>query len=157
MQVEVSNEQELLEVSESLEAYIIKAAGLTSEFAGGDPAGEASIVLIDDAHIQELNKSYRAMDCATDVLSFALMESNEAEPQILGLDEDHLLGDVFISLETAQRQAIEYGHSLTREIVFLAVHGMLHLLGYDHQIESDTLIMRQKEEEIMGKLDLRRE
>ena len=157
MQLEVSNEQSEVEVSENLVQALEKAASLTLERAGGDPEGEISVVLVDDAHIQELNRDYRGKDCATDVLSFAMLEGSEEEPDIIGMEEDHILGDVFISLQTAKRQAEEFGHSLQREVVYLGVHGMLHLLGFDHLAEDERQAMRAKEEEIMAKLDLRRE
>ncbi len=156
MPLEISNEQTLIEVTQLLSNYIQHAAKLSLELTGGDPAGEFSLILVDDSYIRQLNRDYRGKDCPTDVLSFAMLETNEEEPVILGLDEDHMLGDIFISLEAAARQAAEYGHSLEREVVYLAVHGMLHLLGYDHAAEAEKSRMREKEEQIMHELDLRR-
>lgn len=157
MQVEISNEQSDVEIRWELLEYLELAGKVATEVVGGDPAAEASIVLVDDEYIQQLNRTYRHQDKPTDVLSFALMEHGEEEPQVQDLDEDPLLGDVFISVQTASRQAVEYNHSLNREVVFLAVHGMLHLMGYDHMEEAERKQMRSKEDEIMGKLDLRRE
>ncbi|HWJ03422.1 MAG TPA: rRNA maturation RNase YbeY [Verrucomicrobiae bacterium] len=157
MLLEVSNEQTIVEIQGSLVQLLEKAANLTIDLTGGDPLGEVSVVLTDDKYIRELNREYRDKDCSTDVLSFSMLESSGEEPKIVGLDEDHVLGDVFISMETAQRQAEEYAHSLEREVVYLAVHGILHLLGYDHMVEADQQRMREREEEVMAKLDLRRE
>lgn len=156
-QVEISNEQTVVEVSSTLAEYLEKAAVTTLELVGGSPLAEAAIILVDDNYIRQLNRTYRRQDCSTDVLSFAMLESGEGEPEVLGLEEDTELGDVFISMETAQCQAQEYGHSLEREVVYLAVHGMLHLLGYDHLAEAEQKLMREKEEEVMAKLDLGRE
>lgn len=117
---------------------------------------EVSLTLTDDARIWELNRTYRGVDRPTDVLSFALMESDEEEPEILDWEDD-VLGDIIISVERARAQAIEYGHSFNRELLYLAVHGTLHLLGYDHEEEEDKLVMRQKEEEVLALLDLNRD
>ncbi len=157
MQVEVSNEQTKVKLESSLVEYLEKAATLALELAGGAPAAEAGIVLVDDAYIRELNRTYRKVDSSTDVLSFALQEDTGDEPVILGLEDDAVLGDVFVSVETAERQASEYGHSLEREVVYLAVHGLLHLLGHDHLEEIDRHRMREKEEEVLTKLNLGRE
>ncbi|GAB6100256.1 rRNA maturation RNase YbeY [Halanaerocella petrolearia] len=105
---------------------------------------EVSIAIVDNKYIQQLNEEFRNKDESTDVLSF---------PQ----DDENLLGDIIISLETAEQQAEEYNHSLAREVGFLTVHGMLHLLDYNHKKDSERKIMRQKEEEILGDLGLTRE
>lgn len=117
---------------------------------------EVSVLLVDDEAIQELNALYRGMDCPTDVLSFAMNEDTAEGGEFTSMEDDNILGDVVISLETAQRQAEEFGHSLEREIGFLAVHGVLHLLGYDHSGEADTPKMRAREEAILASLDLPR-
>ena len=103
-----------------------------------------------------MNRDYRNVDRATDVLSFALDEDG-GEPELVGGPEVHLLGDIIISAETAARQAEEFGHGLEREIVYLAVHGLLHLLGYDHMQEEDKAIMRAKEEEALREIKLSEE
>ncbi|AYO30293.1 rRNA maturation RNase YbeY [Biomaibacter acetigenes] len=118
---------------------------------------EVSVVLVDDAYIRELNRQYRAKDTHTDVLSFAMRESVPEEKAIEGdPGAEQLLGDIVISVERAREQAEEYGHSFERELGYLAVHGVLHLLGYDHEKEEDRKIMRQKEEEILKAFDLTR-
>ena len=113
---------------------------------------EVSVTLVTDEEIHQLNKQYRNVDRPTDVLSFALDEGDE--PELVDAPEEHLLGDIIISAETAQRQGEEFGHGLEREIVYLSVHGLLHLLGYDHMKEEDKKIMRAKEEEAMKAIDL---
>lgn len=117
---------------------------------------EVSILLVDDEGIRELNASYRGIDQSTDVLSFASREEVEDGPEFVSLEDENILGDVVISLETAQRQANEYGHSLEREIGFLAAHGMLHLLGFDHCGEEERAVMREKEESILERIGLTR-
>lgn len=101
-----------------------------------------NIIFVDDAKILELNSTYRKIDKVTDVISFALCDDSG---NIL-VDE---LGDIFIDLEQAFRQAEDYGHSITREVAFLAVHGYLHLCGYDHMTKEDEEIMFKLQEEIL--------
>ncbi|MDE5546618.1 MAG: rRNA maturation RNase YbeY [Anaeroplasmataceae bacterium] len=108
-----------------------------------------SIVFVDDAKIHEINKTYRNVDRVTDVISFALCDDPDNE-----LEDE--LGDIFIDLEQAFRQANDYGHSVTREVAFLAVHGYLHLCGYDHMTKEDEEIMCQKQEEILETAGLKR-
>ena len=116
---------------------------------------EVSLTLSDDEYIHTLNRQYRSKDCPTDVLSFALNEGEE--PEIIDGPEEMLLGDIIISVETAARQAEEFGHSLERELAFLTVHGMLHLLGYDHQREEERSEMRAEEEYVLSQLGIGRE
>lgn len=128
--------------------------------AGGSEDSEVSLSLVDDERIHELNREYRGVDRPTDVLSFALQEESEEEPEISTGDfgpADDLLGDVIISVPRAREQAQEYGHSLARELVYLAVHGTLHLMGYDHEQDEERRAMRRKEEEVMARLGLERE
>ena len=117
---------------------------------------ELDITIVDDEEIHQLNRDYRNVDRPTDVLSFALDEDEEDEPELME-GQPHLLGDIIISAETATRQAEEFGHGLEREIVYLAVHGLLHLLGYDHMVEEDKVIMRAKEEEALSAINLSEE
>lgn len=120
---------------------------------------EVDVTIVDDEEIHELNREYRGMDKATDVLSFALDEESEDsdEPMLLDAPEEHLYGDIIISAETALRQAEEYGHGLERELTYLAVHGMFHLLGYDHMTEEEKAVMRAKEEEALRAIKLSEE
>ncbi len=126
----------------------------TAEVYNIKPHTEVSVVLANDEYIHALNLEYRGKDCPTDVLSFALNEGDE--PQIIDGPEEVLLGDIIISLETATRQAAEYGHSLERELAYLTVHGILHLLGYDHMTEEEKKEMRQEEEHILSFLGINR-
>lgn len=120
---------------------------------------EVDVTIVDDEEIHALNREYRNMDKPTDVLSFALDEDCEDsdEPELVGGPEEHLLGDIIISAETALRQAEEYGHGLEREMTYLAVHGMFHLLGYDHMTDEDKAKMRAKEEEALRAINLSEE
>ena len=121
-----------------------------------DDMTEVDITIVDDEEIHQLNRDYRNVDRPTDVLSFALDEDDEDEPELME-GQLHLCGDIIISAETATRQAEEFGHGLEREIVYLAVHGLLHLLGYDHMVEEDKVIMRAKEEEALSAINLSEE
>lgn len=106
---------------------------------------EFNIIIVDNNKIREINKTYRGIDRETDVISFAL----EDEKEMLLMGEHRVLGDIYISLEKAEMQALEYGHSLQRELCFLSIHGLLHLLGYDHMKEEEEKIMFQKQKEIL--------
>ena len=113
---------------------------------------EVSVSLVNDEVIHVLNKDYRGIDRPTDVLSFALDEAEE--PAEIGGPEDHLLGDIVISAETAVRQGEEYGHGFDRELVYLGVHSLLHLLGYDHMNKDDKAVMREEEEKALQMIHL---
>lgn len=156
MIVTLENNQEKVSIPEALEADLTKAMNVVAELEALSPQTEVDITLVDDAAIHELNRTYRGIDRPTDVLSFALDEGEE-EPEVDDDEIEHLLGDVIISAPTAVRQGEEYGHGLEREVTYLAVHGMLHLLGYDHMEEKDKLIMRKREEEVLRRLDLAEE
>ncbi|WP_223417991.1 rRNA maturation RNase YbeY [Anaerococcus murdochii] len=109
---------------------------------------EVSLSIVDKETIHKLNKDYRNVDRETDVLSFPLDEEgfdNEGNPLIL-------LGDIVICLDVAEDQAVDFGHSLEREIMYLICHSTLHLLGYDHIEEGDKKVMRSKEKEVMKNL-----
>lgn len=151
MPVFVSNLQEKMVLDEDLITVFVAAIEIVLGDAGYGDEAEVSLVFVDDSYIRDLNLQYRNIDRSTDVLSFPMLEG-ESFPHECGAEI--LLGDIVISLPTAQRQAEEYGHSLQREVSYLAVHGMLHLLGYDHQEEEDKRVMRQKEEEILGKFSI---
>lgn len=150
MQVEILNET-LTELDPELEALIVKATDKVLEYEDFDIEGEVSILFVDDERIKSLNAEFRKKDVVTDVLSFpqydSIIENGVNEPFIY-------LGDVVISLEQARRQADEFGHSIEREIVYLTVHSMLHLFGYDHMTEDDKAIMRTKEKAVLGALKL---
>ena len=104
-----------------------------------------NIVIVDNERIQQINKEYRNKDAVTDVISFAFEEVNDVE-----YDGMRFLGEIYISYERCVSQAEEYNHSIKREFSYLAVHGLLHLLGYDHMNDEDKKVMRALEEEILN-------
>ena len=110
-----------------------------------------NIVIVDNKKIQEINKLYRNKDAVTDVISFAFEEVPDVK-----YDDVRFLGEIYISYERCKEQAAEYGHSVKREFCYLAVHGLLHLLGYDHIKEEDKKEMRPKEEKILNQLNILR-
>jgi len=111
-----------------------------------------NIVLTNPENIRKINKEYRNIDKETDVLSFPMFEKEELS-NIKKCAED-ILGDIVISIQRVKEQATEFGHSFERELAYMAVHGFYHLMGYDHIEESDKKIMRQKEENILQKLNI---
>ncbi len=113
-----------------------------------EASGEICIELVNDEMIHGYNRDYRGIDRPTDVLSFPAFEGEE----LISLPDGHL-GDIMISVETAERQAREFGHSAEREIAFLAIHGTLHVLGYDHMRPEDEEIMTAKQRDIISKLE----
>ena len=110
-----------------------------------------NIIIVDNEEIHELNKSYRGIDRPTDVISFAL----EDDDTFIKMDI-RILGDIYISIDKARSQALEYGHSLLRELCFLTVHGILHLLGYDHMKEEDEKVMFELQERILDSYGIKR-
>lgn len=112
---------------------------------------EFNIIFVDEDMIHNLNKTYRNVDRVTDVISFALEDDKDK----INLNE-RLLGDIYICIKRAREQSIEYGHSFKREICFLAVHGLFHLLGYDHMNEHDERIMFKKQEEVLKEYGITR-
>lgn len=117
-----------------------------------------TVTLTTPKTIQEINKQYRNIDRATDVLSFPMFEKDELDKKIQENDfeNEDILGDIVVSVEKVNEQAIEYGHSFERELSYMIVHGFYHLMGYDHIEEDDKKIMREKEENILRKLDITR-
>lgn len=112
-----------------------------------------NLIIVNNEYIHELNKTYRGIDRETDVITFAL----EDEDSIVIPDDERILGDIYISIDKARSQAEEYGHSLLRELSFLAVHGFYHLLGYDHMTKEDEEVMFKKQEEVLEEYGIRRE
>ena len=108
-----------------------------------------SVSLVDEELIHQINRDYRHIDRVTDVISFAFLD-NEDRENILKNEGDVVLGDIYICLDVAKRQAEEYGHSLNRELRFLFIHGLLHLLGYDHMTKEDEEIMFPLQEKILS-------
>ena len=156
VKVIISNNQKKVEIPKGIRLLIRRCctAVLQEEKFGFD--AEISVVFVDNETIKELNREHRNIDKETDVLSFPLGENGEYDEN---LDTGaKVLGDIVISVEKAVEQADTYNHSLQREIGFLTVHSMLHLLGYDHEcggLEQDR--MRSKEEEVLTKIGLKRD
>ncbi len=156
MIVSLENDQEIVKIAEDLEQLLTAGLNAVAKLHGLGEQVEVDITIVSDEEIHALNRDYRKVDSSTDVLSFALDEDG-GEPELVGGPEVHLLGDIIISAETAARQAEEFGHGLNREIVYLAVHGLLHLLGYDHMKKEDKVVMRAKEEEALREIKLSEE
>ena len=112
---------------------------------------EFNIIFVSLDKIHEINKEYRGIDRPTDVISFALEDNMEIKL------EHRVLGDIYICLERAHEQAIEYNHSFLRETSFLMIHGLLHLLGYDHMKKEDEIVMFSKQDEILDEFGIRRD
>ncbi len=117
---------------------------------------EVSVTFVDNERIQEINREYRDKDQPTDVISFALEEMGEGEVQIIGEEMPTVLGDIIISIDRTRVQAEEYGHSFERELGFLALHGFLHLLGYDHMEPEEEKEMMTRQKEILEEYGLQR-
>lgn len=144
MELYIDNRQSKFNITNEMEELIKKVIveALNVENASNDY--EVSLSFVESQEIRNLNREYRGVDKETDVLSFP-MDNDFMIPT-------PLLGDIIISIEKANEQAIEYGHSLEREIAYLTAHSMFHLLGYDHINEDDERIMRNKEKEVMRNL-----
>ena len=110
-----------------------------------------NVIIVDNPTIHKLNKEYRGIDRETDVISFALEDD-----KTFNTTEVRMLGDIYISIDKVRSQAEEYGHSFKRELFFLSVHGLLHLLGYDHMKKEDEIIMFGKQEEVLKKYGIER-
>jgi probable rRNA maturation factor len=117
---------------------------------------EVSVTFVTNERIHEINREYREKDAPTDVISFAMEELGEGEVELIGEGMPRVLGDIIISVAKAKEQAEEYGHSFIRELGFLAVHGFLHLLGYDHMTEEDEEEMFTLQKEILSEYGLTR-
>ena len=153
MKVIISNYPEELSFPAEIEENVRAAAEKVGELYGVEN-GEVSVTLTNNDYIHQLNRKYRQIDRPTDVLSFALNESEE--PDIENGPDINVLGDIILSVERAEEQAVDYGHSLRREMAFLTVHGMLHLLGYDHMEEADRLEMEKEQRYVMEQLGISR-
>lgn len=145
------NMQDKLPVNYKLKILMRRAVVAALEYEGIRRDAEVSITFTDDAEMRKLNRLYRSIDRPTDVLSFPL----EDDATNLGGNEALVLGDIVISLERAKAQAYKYGHNYEREVAFLCVHSVLHLLGYDHERSGeDDIDMRRRQSEIVESLGL---
>lgn len=153
LKVYFENAQEKKEVRYSLKMLIRRAIEATLKYEKFDDDAEVSVTFTDNQKIRRMNKKFRNIDRATDVLSFPLFDDDGMDAHVAELD--CMLGDIVLSLEKAGEQAEEFGHSFEREVAFLSVHSVLHLLGYDHETsEADDADMRRRQSEIMDKLGL---
>ena len=161
MKISFLNQQKQYKVTAALKGLIRQAAETSLAHMGFDREAEISVVLTDNQEIRALNAMHRGIDRATDVLSFPMFEYDENGELVEDFaDEDETealcLGDIVISLERAAEQAEEYGHSFAREVGFLTVHSMLHLLGYDHMTPEEESEMFAHQEKILEEMGLRR-
>ena len=153
LKIYFENNQDKENVTYKLKMLIRQAINATLEYENVEEACEVSITFCDNEKIRELNKKFRNIDKATDVLSFPLFDDGGFDS--FSHEIDCMLGDIVISLERARAQAEEFGHSYEREAAFLAVHSVLHLLGYDHELsEADELDMRKRQSDVMEKIGL---
>lgn len=155
MTLHVEYLNEIDENSEEFQELVSNVLQKAAEMEKTGPA-EVSVTIVTKERIQEINSEYRQKDAVTDVISFAMEEIGEDETEIIGGEETRFLGDIIICLDVAKEQAEEYGHSIEREMGFLAVHGFLHLLGYDHMNEADEKAMFGRQEEILEQYGLKR-
>ena len=153
------NTQDKHKVDDALTNLVQKVADTALEYENFDKKSEISVLFVDNEQIREINNDFRQIDSATDVLSFPML-SFDGTKVIDDVGDSYLgtvvLGDIVLSLERAQAQAQEYGHSFEREVGFLVCHSVLHLLGYDHENEDERTVMREKEEGILEKIGLTR-
>ncbi len=158
----IENEQEKVEISSDIEKTIEEVIEYTLKYEECDFNAEVSVTVVDNEAICEINRDTRNIDAPTDVLSFPMLYFDEngdiIDSEFDKNGENLILGDIVISAERAVEQAKEYGHSFRREIAFLTVHSMLHLLGYDHVDDPEgEKVMFQKQEDILNKLGITRE
>lgn len=158
VEVYIENAQTEIPVDEET-LYLIRTVIAQAAAMEQVSDGEVSVVLVDDATMQQYNAQYRGVDKTTDVLSFSMLEGEDGEAEDendAGAQEPmpRLLGDILISMPRVQAQAEEYGHSFRRELGFLVVHGFLHLLGYDHDTPEAEQAMFSRQEQVLASLGL---
>ena len=144
------------EVKEAHIELVEKLLQHAAELEEIEQDSEVSVTFVDNEAIHEINKQYRDKDQPTDVISFAMEELGEGEVAIIGEGMPRILGDIIISTDRTREQAKEYGHTFERELGFLAVHGFLHLLGYDHMNDEDEKKMFGRQDEILSTFGLGR-
>ncbi|NMB09022.1 MAG: rRNA maturation RNase YbeY [Tissierellia bacterium] len=145
MEIYIDNRQDKIEIDENMVEILKLAIKESLLLEKGATDYEISISIVDNVEIRLLNREYRNIDKETDVLSFPLNDEFGDIP---------MLGDIIISGEKALEQSIEYGHSLIREMAYLTVHSMFHLMGYDHMVDEDKAIMRNKEKKVMNNIGI---
>lgn len=153
VKVNITDNQKKIKLPTGTRLLIRKACTATLKLEGFEDSAEVNVTLVNDEMIKEMNRQFRDIDASTDVLSFPLGENGvyDVNPE----SGAKMLGDIVISVEHALSQADLYGHGIDREVAFLTVHSMLHLLGYDHEQGGlQKTIMREKEEKVLDALGL---
>ncbi|WP_175639793.1 rRNA maturation RNase YbeY [Metabacillus schmidteae] len=156
MRLSIDSHDETNELTDEQIKTVEELLQFTADVEEVTEGAELSVTFVTNERIQQVNKEYRDKDQPTDVISFALEEMGEGEIEIIGAVQPRILGDIIISIPRAREQAEEYGHSFMRELGFLSVHGLLHLLGYDHMTDSDEKVMFTKQKEILNQYGLKR-
>lgn len=157
----IENEQSIMALNEQYVNLLERTVITCLKDENMDSGCEINILLTDDASIRQINRQFRDIDHSTDVLSFPMINQNNGRIQSEEGDYDMdegllLLGDIVISMETAQKQAQQYGHAIERELAFLTSHGVFHLLGYDHMEKDEETVMLAKQGAVLNKLGLKR-
>lgn len=163
----IDNRQSKIEISDEVEKNIVNIIEYALQEEKVSIPCEVSIIFVDNEKIKEINKENRNIDKVTDVLSFPMLDYENGKVfkdtykdfnfSYVDLDEGSLvLGDIVLSLEKAKEQSLEFNHSFIREVIYLTIHSVLHLLGYDHMEEDDKSVMRKREEQILEKFHLTR-
>jgi probable rRNA maturation factor len=152
----IDSQDETNELSEEQLIEIERLINFTAKKENIEEQTEVSVTFVSNERIHEINLEYREKDSPTDVISFAMEELGEGEVELIGGEMPRVLGDIIISVPKAREQAEEYGHSFTRELGFLAIHGFLHLLGYDHMTKEDEKKMFTRQKEILNEYGLTR-
>lgn len=152
IRVVITNKQKKVKIPTGMRMLVRRCCNAVLKLEQFEGSAEVSVTFVDNEEIHKLNKQYRNIDSATDVLSFPLGENNnyDIDPETGA----KMLGDVVISMEKAEDQANLYGHSIQREVAYLTAHSVLHLLGYDHETGLEKVHMREKEELVMEQLGL---
>lgn len=161
------NRQTLIEIDEKLSLTIDKIIDYALKEEKVLIPYEVSVIYVDNETIKEINLETRGIDRATDVLSFPMLDYDDKKVfkecydghdfSVIDLNDGNLvLGDIVLSLERAKEQSKEFGHSFEREVCYLIIHSVLHLLGYDHMEEDEKKVMRKREEEILNKFEIMR-
>ncbi|BCS81273.1 rRNA maturation RNase YbeY [Anaerocellum diazotrophicum] len=158
MKIFIQNQQDKVDIDQHISKIIEESIVNTIKVFLEEEKFEISVLIVDNSFIKDLNRNYRNVDKETDVLSFPIFEFKNGKllEDIVIMEDEIPLGDIVISIEKAAQQAKEFGHSLEREIAYLTVHSVLHLLGFDHIEENDRKIMREYEEQILQSMGLTR-
>lgn len=165
MEINITNCQKKISLNKDFDCLINKVVRFVLEFEGVNIDSEISILFVDNREIKSINSKQRGINKETDCLSFPMLEFDNKkvfrdiysnfEFKEYELDDGKLLlGDIVISMEMASLQSVEFGHSFEREVCYLIIHSLLHLLGYDHMDEEDKRVMRSREKEIIRNLKI---